>query len=198
MQDENDTIREKDAMKEMFTPYIEMLSNKRLKTLIWFMLDDIPEYFWYKPASSSGKYHPMCDLGVGGLVRHTIMVTQCALDLCRMESEEMEKPCFTLDVVIVACLFHDAFKYGTDREGIKHTTFIHPILAGNFAYKQLRHYDISFAEIVSGAIGRHMGRWNKDRMNEFPDLDLPENEYDRIVHTADYMASRKYIQFISE
>ena len=30
-----------------------------------------PEYFWYVPASSTGKYHPDFAQGEGGLIRHT-------------------------------------------------------------------------------------------------------------------------------
>ena len=45
----------------------------------------LPEYFFEVAASSTGKYHPVYALGVGGLVRHTIAAVEIANEMYRMD-----------------------------------------------------------------------------------------------------------------
>ena len=71
--------------KEMFIAEIEKIKRADLKEVALELVDEIPEYFWVVPASSSGKYHPEISLGDGGLVRHSIMVSRIAEDLVRCE-----------------------------------------------------------------------------------------------------------------
>ena len=178
-------------MKKMFEPFINMLSNERLKEYVRSALDEIPSYFWEIPASSSGKYHPYHDLGIGGTVRHTVMVIQCALDFARME-EEVSNPIY-LDALIVSCMFHDSFKNGLENSG--HTESIHPILASEFVANHFCSYDLSFAVSVGKAILSHMGRWNTDK-DGIKILPVPVSKLEKAVHKADYIASRKYILFM--
>ena len=48
---------------------VDSIENKDLKELCVAILDDMPDYIWHVPGSSSGKYHPSTDLGEGGLMR---------------------------------------------------------------------------------------------------------------------------------
>ena len=45
----------------------------------------LPEYFFYVPASSTGKYHPEYAIGTGGLVRHTKAMAKIAIDVLGLE-----------------------------------------------------------------------------------------------------------------
>ena len=177
-------------MKKMFNPFICMLSNEDLRGCVRDALDKVPTYFWEIPASSSGKYHPAHDLGVGGLVRHTVMVMQCALDLARSE-EENPDPLY-LDAILVACMFHDCLKNGLENGG--HTVFNHPALAFEFVLKNFYDYDSCFAVEVAKAVYCHMGRWNTNQKGEI--LRLPHNRLEKTVHLADYIASRKYVTYM--
>ena len=178
-------------MKKMFDPFIDMLSDEKLKEFTRSALDEIPAYFWEIPASSSGKYHPYHDLGVGGTVRHTVMVIQCALDLARMEAEN-PNPLY-IDALIVSCMFHDSFKNGIENSG--HTVPNHPILASEFTVNHFCRYDISFAVETGKAILSHMGRWNTDRDGK-KILPNPDSKLSKTVHMADYIASRKYMLYM--
>ena len=58
---------------------VDSIENEDLKELCVAILEDMPDYIWYVPGSSSGKYHPSTDLGEGGLMRHQIAVARFAI-----------------------------------------------------------------------------------------------------------------------
>lgn len=53
----------------------------------------------------------------------------------------------------------------------------------------LNHEEI---EMVADIISKHMGQWNKDKKSDI-ELQKPNNKYARMVHLADYLASRKVL-----
>lgn len=157
------------------------------------LLNNVPDYFFSVPASSSGKYHPVGDLGEGGLVRHSIAVKRMLEHLMEpygyYDFTEREK-----DLLKLAALFHDCFKSGTQEEYEKNprTKFLHPILAVNFItyYSCLTGFDYDDASFISSAVATHMGQWNKSRDNILPE---PKEPHQKILHLADYLASRQDI-----
>jgi hypothetical protein len=183
---------------EVFTEELNQISDEKLRGFVAEFLDTtIPKYFYHVPASSSGKYHPKQDLGEGGLVRHTKAVVRVALDLLRCE-QFVEDTSENRDIAIISCLLHDTFKNGIEDSG--YTVSEHPLLASEFFSKNLLYCHCpSFNETfrnwtISSCIESHMGIWNKDREgNEI--LPKPETEFQKLVHMADYIASRKYINF---
>ena len=52
-------------MKDEFYKAISKINDTDLREACSKLADGLPAYFWTAPASSSGKYHPMCDLGEG-------------------------------------------------------------------------------------------------------------------------------------
>ena len=160
------------------------------------MMENIPNYFWVVAASSSGKYHPQCSLGVGGLVRHSVMVSVIGADLLDNETF-LENTEINQDKVRIACLFHDCMKQGMDGcEG--HTVFEHPILAAEFIQEQLKDYiDEENLKDIVDAVKTHMGRWTTSKYSD-KELEKPETAFQKLVHNADYFASRKYLGGIWE
>ena len=51
----------------------------------------------------------------------------------------------------------------------------------------LNHEEI---ELIADTISKHMGQWNIDKKSDIV-LPKPNNKYARMVHVADYLASRK-------
>lgn len=180
-------------MKRMFEPFIEMLSNEELKNIVRDGLDKIPGYFWVIPASSSGKHHPYFDNGIGGTVRHTVMMIRIALDLVRMKTDTPSPN--LIDTIIVSCIFHDSFKNGIENTG--NTEFNHPILAAQFAFDHFQRYNYNFAIQLSYNIASHMGRWTTSKYST-EQLPEPDNEIKKLIHLADYIASRKYVLYMPE
>ena len=50
-------------------------------------------------------------------------------------------------------------------------------------------------ELIATTIESHMGQWNVDRRSKTV-LPTPENKYQKLVHLADYLASRKDIEVL--
>lgn len=170
-----------------------IISEQDVKAFALALLDDIPDYFFSVPASSSGKYHPETDLGFGGLVRHSINVSRMLEHLLGVTADCEPR---THDLLMVAALFHDCMKSGSqqDYEKNPHTRFIHPILAATFIQVEaVKHgFNYNDARMIADVVSSHMGRWNEKKGEGT--LPLPESHEQKFVHLADYLASRKGVE----
>ena len=177
--------------KEAFMAEVNKIKNEALKEVAENIVKDAPEYFWHNAASSSGKHHPQCDLGEGGLIRHSIMTAIIANDLVVSEVFIEDTP-YNRDLAIFTGLFHDIIKYGNNQV---HTDFAHPILSGIFVKERLEKSNIDESAIntIYKAIYSHMGKWTTSVYNPGITLDIPSTAFQKLIHTADYVASRKYI-----
>lgn len=207
-------------MKELFEKCIDTIKDENLRKFAHYCVSYIPKYFWKIPASSSGKYHPVTDLGEGGLVRHSLMTYRVALDLIQQKSWEIMVPGITAreiltDVVIFSTLFHDTFKAGCIDELPEDydTLHEHPILAKEEYTKAFNDYyntltederkkiireDLHFKfSLIQDCISKHMGKWITSNYSDII-LSEPETEIEQLVHNADYIASRKYCLYDEE
>ena len=174
-----------------FNEMVEQISNEQWKLGCKELINKLPNYFWVVAASSSGKYHPKCDLGTGGLVRHSVMVATIAADLVDSEifvdANDINK-----DMALIAGLFHDCLKQGTDCNG--HTVFNHPILAADFLAEELKNYiEEPYLSTIVGAVRTHMGKWTTSKYEPDIVLEKPYTAFQKLIHTADLMAAKKYI-----
>lgn len=186
----------KNENAKIFESLLDTFENEDIKKFTESCIDTIPSYFWEGGASSTGKYHPSYALGELGLARHT-----CALVrfLNHMLSIDCIKNDFTSrerDLIRVAGIMHDSMKSGTDEDYArsKYTKFEHPILAANNIRKMSGLPDDEI-ELIATTIESHMGQWNTDRRSKTV-LPTPENKYQKLVHLADYLASRKDIEVL--
>lgn len=189
------------SMKDIFMVEIDKIEDVVLRDIAKRMVKDIPEYFWTIPASSSGKYHPECDLGTGGLVRHSIMVCRVAIDLIRSEVFIKDNQ-VNRDIARIATLFHDCIKSGHIKEDgtySEHTVFEHPNLASEFVQEYLDAGGVDDIKkmMICDAIKTHMGKWCTSKYSSII-LDIPKTDFEKLIHIADYMASRKYIGGLNE
>ena len=176
---------------------INDIDNRRFAR---YLLDRVPDYFFIVPASSSGKYHPQNDLGEGGLVRHSISVLRMLEHLLEPEgyfdfTDEQK------DLLKIAALFHDCMKSGTQEEyeNNQRTKFLHPLYAANFIMTTAieNEYPYEKALFIYDAVIAHMGQWNKNK-NESGMLPTPTTMSQKVLHLADYLASRKDINMTLE
>lgn len=182
----------KELFKKVITKEIE---NSQLKSFALYCVEKIPSYFWTIPASSSGKYHPVTDLGYGGLVRHSLMVLRVAIDLINATNDttiiEMK------DEILFSCLFHDCCKNGLENSG--HTEHTHPIIAADFITKLSleymeevdKYFNFIMIERIHEMIASHMGKWTSSKYSEI-ELPAPKFTEEIFVHQCDYIASRIY------
>lgn len=173
---------------EFFEREIQLIESVDLQDFVRFYFDEkVGAWFWKSGASSSGKYHPQFTKGEGGLVKHTRAVVWVCEELLKMSSYAYMKSEYK-DYARVACLLHDTRKYGRGDEEDKDCYKDH----GAIAADDVR---MAWAEFFGGshcpdlltmAIRSHMGQWVEDRD------DRPFTNIDRLVHMADYIASRSF------
>ena len=187
-------------MKETFYKVVNNFKNETLKEFAIYCADRLPKYFWEIPASTSGKYHPITDLGEGGLVRHSLMTYKVVTDLIEMSDRELDTE--TKETLQFSALFHDCCKCGTDENSISHTSHEHPLIASRFLSTKYCEFSIGTNKKVNinaicSCIESHMGKWNTSKYSDVV-LPTPKDWREILVHQADYIASRKYCLFDEE
>ena len=201
------------TMKTKLDTEIALIQHEDIRLLVRTVLDAAPACFWSMPAATTGKCHPAISLGEGGLVRHTRAVVRIACHLLDMQGIYPEERQYS--IALAACILHDCCKKW-DTE--KYTAFAHPRRAAELIATQanilwpadmadlppatagelLEHPERAYASTASAvrciiaAVESHMGRWNfTPRTGE--ELPRPLTPMQRLVHTADFLASRKDI-----
>lgn len=163
-----------------FSKELALIKDEKLREKTAFFLDEVaPDYFWTIPASSSGEYHPEFALGEGGLIRHIKMAIRIATDIFAAITDDYTsgfmRKCS--DHVFSALIVHDCFKNGIINCG--HTVDDHPLMCGIYARFLLD-------ESVEYLIYSHMGRFGNFKVS---------TTEESIVHQADYIASRKWVNY---
>ena len=178
---------------DMVRPVLDSFENKDIRDFAIVLLEDLPEYIWHVGASSTGKYHPSYSLGEGGLMRHQIAVVRFLNFFFELEQYRSKLTSREMDLMRLAGLVHDGRKSGSqeDYDKSKYTKFDHPIqmadVVRSYDGQYLTHKEI---ELVAETISRHMGAWNTDKKNDVV-LPKPNEKFSRMVHVADFLASRK-------
>lgn len=179
--------------EKVFITELDRFENSDIKEDTIELIKGLPDYFFVVPASSSGKYHPLCDLGNGGLVRHTKVV-------CRVAEEYFRNDLFNMfdsrrrDLIRMSLILHDGFKNGMI--DCKFTVINHPLLIANYVYDCKYKLKISTDEVntVIRLLSTHMGPWVEDKYGNTV-LPVPQNYDELFVHNCDYIASRKFLNF---
>jgi hypothetical protein len=96
-----------------------------------------------------------------------------------------------LVVIIAALILHDTFKHGRIEQ--KYTCADHPVIAYRMVLENMT--NCPRYEDIAKAIHSHMGQWNKDYRTKREIMPKPVTPIERFVHTCDYLASRKYLEF---
>ena len=182
-----------EQQKALVTPILNTITNDEIREFAEVLLNDMPQYIWEVGASSTGKYHPAYSLGVGGLMRHQIAVVRFLNFFFELEQYSSKLTNRQMDLMRIGGLCHDMMKSGTqaDYEHSRFTKFDHPLQAANtirsYEGKYLNHDELEF---IASCIESHMGQWCLDKKTS-KTLPKPQNGFQKLVHLADYLASRK-------
>ncbi len=176
----------------VFNHQISYIKNDDYKDSVNVLISLVPNYFFIRPASITGKYHPIYTTGDGGLVRHTKAAVEIAHDLLNLEYNKNLYTPRERDLMIIALIFHDTFKSGR----VNHFTTVinHPLLAAKFIKKNksLTKFSDDDINFLVKVISSHMGEWNYDKLGKQV-LPKPCDKYDIFVHQCDFLASRKFL-----
>ena len=162
------------------------IKDEKLKKFLTIILEGTGDWFYHDPASTSGKYHPKFALGDGGLMRHTRSVAYWAKELCRTELFDVNER--QAELLYVAAILHDIRKHTASGGYVqKHARGAYDlILATQAEHPELISKDE--AQYMADAVSTHMGIWGvKDGERK------PTTDAEKLLHIADYSASRKEI-----
>ena len=173
---------------EFFKREIANITDEQKRHFVeWYLQTKVGAWFWESGASASGKFHPSFTKGKGGLVKHTRAACMILEELLRLNtyaymSEEYK------DYARVALILHDTCKYGTsDMENHDCYRDHGRLAADNVAEAWEEYFNFPCSEFLHHAITSHMGQWVEDKE------DKPFTTIDRVVHLADYIASRSFL-----
>lgn len=182
-----------DAVKQvkfLIFESVKLIPNNKIRNAVKDFLDTkVPDYFWMVQASSTGKNHPKFSSQIGGLVRHTVVAANYAVNLYNSKVVySLFKPFSREDLsfALAAILLHDTFKFGYEDNG--HTVYSHGSIAADefysFATKEttIEKQDI---EIICNAISSHMGRWGRNQ---------PDDNVSKFVSLCDYLSAQKEME----
>lgn len=179
---------------KIFDPLLDTFENEDIKEFAKRCIETIPNYFWEVGASSTGKYHPSYALGDLGLARHTCALVRFLNNILTIECYKNDFTARERDLMRVAGIMHDSMKSGTDEDYAKnkYTKFNHPLLAAD-NIRKMTGLSSTEIEVIATTIESHMGEWCTDKRSG-QTLPKPQNKYQKLVHLADYLASRKDIE----
>lgn len=182
----------------MFDPILSKISSKSIRLYAETCLQTIPEYVFTASASDDSDKRSASDLTEGGLLRHLINTANMIIHLTELDYAKIKFSQHEIDMMIVAALLHDSFKYGwqKDYEADGSEKFEHPRLAAN-VMRCIRGIipdnDIKF---ITNSIESHMGNNNIDPNNiNCTPLPTPDTECKYMIQLADFLATRKDITF---
>ena len=162
-----------------FENELSRIQDEEIRNLTRECLDSAPPHFWYRPASSTGKYHAPEENETGGLVLHSKRVCEVGEILIAA----WWKP-LNADVIRSACILHDVRKYGEGYSASRYTLNNHPQLAAQLVRVTANDkYDIQIIDAIANAISSHMGKWGAGH---------DDSDESLIVHLADLLATDLY------
>lgn len=167
---------------ERFNSYIDTIKTEKIKKFTINILDKCLDVHAEKAASSSGKYHPICDLGPGGLVRHSIMTAAIADIMCNAFNDGTPEMQLQRDIIYSAALIHDMHKYEADRG---HTLNDHAVRMAKDIRNMNVDHDIDIEKIAQ-AVESHMSRFGGDAPR-------PRTMGQYIVSFADLVSANKQL-----
>ena len=173
---------------KIFEKELELIFDKSIREFARLCLLKAPDYFFTDcPASSTGKYHPLNELGPDGTMIHTKKVVTLAYELCRGLGCEDRR-----DEILCACIVHDLVKQGWEKTG--HTHKMHTQFAADLVEEiqkdtQLLKED-SF-RMIQGCVRYHYGLWthasHAKKLSDYTSAELT-------VYLADYAASKRCVE----
>lgn len=175
---------------EYFKHEFKLIARKYVKDFVKACINDAPDYVFEDcPSSSSGKYHPIEELGPDGTLLHTRKVVAAAYDYTRALDCEQNR-----DLVVAAAILHDLAKQGLITKG--HTVKEHPQIMAELMRSV---YERGFVDkipqqdfaVMYNAVFFHYGLWTDKRYVKPMYQYSPE---ELCVYLSDYIVSKRFIE----
>lgn len=180
---------------EVFRSVLEEFETDELRAYCEDMIEEIPDYHFEIPSSTSMKYHNKTQCQPGGQSYHVLMVGTIAnylLKLKYVQEQKFTKP-KKRDCLRIAAILHDAHKTG----GGQYTVHEHPILAQKWIETTKVKHDIDpkLKKYIGRLVASHSGEWTESNRSDVV-LPEPENDEQFFVHLCDILGSRSNLDMI--
>lgn len=154
------------------------------------MIEEIPDYIFTIPSSTSFKYHNKTQCQPHGQIFHILMFGEIMNYILGLEyvQERCSDP-RRRDCLRCTPIFHDAIKCGLN--GSQYTVHEHPILAGEWVRNTVVEHDVDVdtKSFIARLCESHSGQWTSTNRSKTI-LPKPETEEQFLVHLCDYLSSR--------
>lgn len=187
---------EKEMKREVFALLADNYETDRIREYFLDMVEEIPDYIFTMPSSTSGKYHNKTQCETYGQIYHVFMFASILEHRLRLKGnrEKYATPEIR-DCMRCVPAFHDAIKCGWN--GSKYTVQDHPMLAAKWVMETKPSHDIpvELKQMIADMCEAHSGEWNKSRSGEVL-MSEPRNDMEFFIHECDILASRNDIDWI--
>jgi hypothetical protein len=178
---------------EYFKAELERIYDKKIREFTRLCLIYAPDYIFDNcPSSTSGKYHPLDELGADGTLIHIKKVFTMAYEIVKALNCENNR-----DIVLSACIVHDLRKYGIPgTPGFTgHSLKDHATLGVNLIDEVQEATQLLTEEqhkILRNCVGLHYGPWTDD-VNWKKDMTSYTAE-ELTVFISDFVVSKRFIK----
>lgn len=174
----------------LFKEELNLINKKDIREFVKACISASPDYIFEDcPSSSSGKFHPIDELGGDGTVLHTRKVFAVAYELSRALGCEHHR-----DEVCAAALLHDMAKQTLEKTG--HTAKDHPqimakLVAAIYNNDFKGKLSKESANMIYYAVFHHYGPWTeasvKKNLKKYTQEELT-------VYLSDYISSKRFVK----
>lgn len=182
--------------RKVFGLLADKFETDEMKDYFLDMCEQVPDYIFTMPSSTSGKYHNPKQCERFGQLYHIYMFASVLEHLLRLEHvREFAKTPEIRDTMRCVPVFHDAIKCGLN--GSQYTVQDHPMLAHDWVLTTKVEHDIKEGpkKFIANMCAAHSGEWNKNRKGE-EIMPKPSNAYEKLIHECDILASRPDLDYV--
>lgn len=184
--------------QQVFKPMLDNFETSEMKLYFIDMVAEIPDEIFYKPSSSTGKYHNKTQCETYGQLWHIYMFSSILNHRLNLKgNKERFKSTTQRDCMRCVPAFHDAIKYGLDGENAKYTVFEHPMLAHDWVLNTKVKHDIDakYKKVIADMCAAHSGEWTTSKRSTIV-LPEPKNDIEFFIHECDILSSRNDIDML--
>lgn len=178
---------------KVFSYGLEQFETDKMRMYCEDMIKEMPEYLFYMPSSTTGKWHNPTQCLPHGQIYHIIMFAEIVnYRLALKGNRDKFKSAEQRDAMRCAAYFHDALKLGHNQSSF--TVFEHPLLAAEWVRTTVVEHDVEqkIKDAIADMCAAHSGEFCTSKRNSIV-LPEPKNAMEFFIHECDILSSRNNI-----
>lgn len=182
--------------RAVFKELLDKFETEDMRLYCEDMVEQIPDYIFTMPSSTSIRFHNATQCKPHGQVYHIVMFGKIMNYLLELKCNQEKFPSpVQRDAMRCVPIFHDALKCNWEKS--EYSVHEHPMLAGKWVREAHVEHDIDekIKERIARMCERHSGEWTTSKHSNIV-LPEPENEMEILVHECDILSSRSDIDML--